>query len=134
MDIFVDTTSPVSPARQIVETVLDAIARGELRAGDPLPSVRRMAGMALVNPNTVGKAYRDLEFLGVAAGKVGRGVFVLPDGLRKARAKRRQETRQALQKAVQAALRAGHDPDKLMRDVETQLKKAAGQLQGDFRD
>ncbi|MBL8897988.1 MAG: GntR family transcriptional regulator, partial [Planctomycetes bacterium] len=60
----VDSTSTVPPSRQLVEGVLDAIARGALEEGARLPSVRELAAEALVNPNTVAKAYRELQWLG----------------------------------------------------------------------
>jgi GntR family transcriptional regulator len=56
-----------------VAAVLDAIATGELLAGDKLPSVRGLASEALVNPNTVTKAYRELEHLGASEGRSMRG-------------------------------------------------------------
>jgi len=53
VDLRVDPNSLVPPSQQIVAAVLDAIAHGELRPGDKLPSVRGLAATALVNPNTV---------------------------------------------------------------------------------
>ena len=60
MQLRVDPNSTVPPSQQLVAAVLDAIARGELRPGDKLPAVRALAAQVLVNPNTVGKAWRDL--------------------------------------------------------------------------
>ncbi|MCP5023318.1 MAG: GntR family transcriptional regulator, partial [bacterium] len=79
MDWSIDAGSSLPPSRQLVEKVLDALARASLEAGDQLPSVRKMAGLALVNHNTVARAYRDLEQLGAVAGQNGRGVFVTPE-------------------------------------------------------
>ncbi|HLQ36341.1 MAG TPA: GntR family transcriptional regulator, partial [Planctomycetota bacterium] len=76
MEIRVDPHSLVPPSRQLVAAVLDAIASGELAPGDKLPSVRGLATQALVNPNTVAKAWRDLEHLGVTEGRNGSGVYV----------------------------------------------------------
>lgn len=61
------------PCQELVAAVLDAIATGELLAGDKLPSVRGLASEALVNPNTVTKAYRELEHLGASEGRSMRG-------------------------------------------------------------
>ncbi|MEZ6009974.1 MAG: GntR family transcriptional regulator [Planctomycetota bacterium] len=55
-------------------------------AGERLPSVRALAADVLVNPNTVRKAYRDLEALGVAAGRTGSGVYVTDDARERPRA------------------------------------------------
>ena len=64
MSYRVDPHSETPPSRQLVDSVLDAMARGELGADGRLPSIRAMAADVLVNPNTVGKAYRELEHLG----------------------------------------------------------------------
>ena len=124
MTIRVDPASDTPPSRQIVEAVLDRLAGGTWVAGDRLPSVRGLAADALVNPNTVGKAYRELEVLGVVAGRNGAGVFVTPEGPGSARKQRRAATLAALQNAIECALRAGHDPKVLGRRVERQLRRA----------
>jgi len=51
---------------------------GLLKEGDKLPSVKEAVGMITVNPNTVFKAYRELENQGLVKGQAGRGIFVLP--------------------------------------------------------
>jgi GntR family transcriptional regulator len=114
--VRVDPHSLVPPSQQLVAAVLDAIGRGELQPGDKLPSVRGLASEALVNPNTVAKAFRDLEHLGVTEGKNGSGVFVTAAGPDVSRAVRLAETLAGLQSAVQQALRAGHAVT-VLRDV-----------------
>ena len=109
MHVRVDPHSLVPPSQQLVAAVLDAIGSGELKPGDKLPSVRGLAGEALVNPNTVAKAFRDLEHLGVTEGRNGSGVFVTAAGPDVSRALRLAETLASLRAAVQHALRAGHD-------------------------
>lgn len=108
MQTNVDPDSPVPPSRQLVAAVLDAIAVGELRPADRLPSVRGLAAQALVNPNTVIKAYRDLEHLGVTEGKNGSGVFVTEAGPDVAKSVRLAATLAAYREAAAAALRVGH--------------------------
>jgi len=123
--IRVDPTRATPPSRQIVEAVLDRIAGGALGAGDRLPSVRGLAAEALVNPNTVGKAYRELEGMGVVAGRNGAGVFVTPKGPAAARTERRAATLLAVQRAVESALRAGHEPGAVRDGVERLLQQQA---------
>jgi len=113
VQVRVDPHSLVPPSQQLVAAVLDAIANGELRPGDKLPAVRALAEQALVNPNTVGKAWRELEHLGVTEGRNGAGVFVTPGASDVAKAVRLAETLAALRLAVQQALRAGHDAEVL---------------------
>ena len=125
MDWTVDPSSDVPPSRQLVEIVLDAVARGVLEAGDRLPSVRNLAGEAMVNHNTVARAWRDLEQLGVVAGQNGRGVFITADGPELAVERRRASTLLALQRAFAEALRAGHDPADLLRLLEGERRRTA---------
>jgi GntR family transcriptional regulator len=108
-----------------VEAVLDAIAASALRPGDRLPSVRAAAAEALVNPNTVGKAYRELEALGAVEGRNGAGVFVRPEGPAVARAERRGATLDGLKAALETALGAGHDPAALAERVHHWIAAAA---------
>lgn len=114
----VDPNSLVPPSLQIVAWVLDAVAGGALPAGAKLPSVRAMAAQALVNPNTVTKAYRDLEHLGATQGRNGSGVFVTEDGAGIAHRVRSAATLDALRGAAAQALRAGHSAATLMRVLE----------------
>lgn len=109
MHVRVDPHSLVPPSQQLVAAVLDAIGAGELQPGDKLPSVRGLAALALVNPNTVQKAFRDLEHLGVTEGRNGTGVFVTSAGPDLSKAIRLAETLAALRAAVVHAARAGHD-------------------------
>jgi GntR family transcriptional regulator len=126
VSILVDPTRSTPPSRQLVEAVLDRVAGGDWGSGDRLPSVRGLAAEALVNPNTVGKAYRELEVLGVVAGRNGAGVFVTPEGPGIARKQRRAATIAALQLAIASALRAGHDGEVLLRRIEQQVQAAGG--------
>ena len=110
----VDPALDLPPSRQLVEAVLDAVASGQLVAGAQLPSVRGMAAEALVNHNTVARAWRDLEHLGVIAGENGRGVFVTPEGPGRARELRRDHTLAAFEQALREALRSGHSLEALL--------------------
>jgi len=116
VDLRVDPHSHVPPSQQLVAAVLDAIAGGEVAPGDKLPSVRGAAEQALVNPNTVAKAWRDLEHLGATEGRNGAGVYVTAAGPDVAKAVRLAETLATFRAAVQMALRAGHDMG-VLRDV-----------------
>ena len=76
MTFQLDTKSGVPIYRQIIEQVKYAIARGELEPGDRLPTVRQLAVDLSVNPNTVVRAYRELEIAGVLDTQQGSGTFV----------------------------------------------------------
>jgi GntR family transcriptional regulator len=77
-----DGRSAVPPYLQIVRQVRQALRMGLIDVGDQLPSVREVVAATAVNPNTVLKAYRDLEREGLVAAAAGRGTFVTrrPDG------------------------------------------------------
>ncbi len=76
------TRSNVPPYVQLVEQVRQALLNDTLRPGDRLPTVKEVVGSLAINPNTVLKAYRDLEREGLVEGRQGVGTFVLrrPDG------------------------------------------------------
>lgn len=76
MKVIIDTKSGVPFYRQIIEQVKFAIARGELLPGDRLPTVRQLAVDLSINPNTVVRAYREMEIEGVLATQQGSGTFV----------------------------------------------------------
>ena len=76
IEFCIDTTSGVSPYRQLVHQVRQALLLGLLREGDQLPTVKEVVAKVAINPNTVLKAYRELEFEGFAEGRPGVGTFV----------------------------------------------------------
>ena len=76
MKLRIDTKSGVPFYRQIIEQVKFAIARGDLLPGDQLPTVRQLAVDLSINPNTVIRAYRELEIGGTLETHQGSGTFV----------------------------------------------------------
>lgn len=74
--ISIDPKSGVPLYRQIIESVKFAIARGDLGPGDRLPTVRQLAVDLEVNPNTVIRAYREMEIEGALDTQQGSGTFV----------------------------------------------------------
>jgi len=76
VDLSLDTKSGVPYYRQIIEQVKFAIARGRIGTGDQLPTVRQLAVHLSINPNTVIRAYRELEIEGLLDTQQGSGTFV----------------------------------------------------------
>src|SRR5580693_9781679 len=78
----VDGRSVTPPYLQIVQQVRQALRMGVLKIGDQLPPVREVVAATAINPNTVLKAYRDLEREGLIEARAGHGTFVrsLPPG------------------------------------------------------
>src|ERR1700733_15214091 len=75
-DFKLDARSGVPVYRQIIDQVLGGIAAGRLKAGDQLPTVRQLAVDLAINPNTVVRAYRELEIREVLATQQGTGTFI----------------------------------------------------------
>lgn len=88
---------------QIVRSVCEQIDAGILRAGDKLPSVRELAGTLAINPNTIQRAYQELERRGRIASVSGKGSFVCGE----MQSDRRKTLLAALDEAVSALLALG---------------------------
>lgn len=76
ISFHLDQSSGVPAYLQIVQQVRQAVSLGMLRAGDQLPTVKEAVGTLAINPNTVLKAYRELERAGVVEARRGQGTFV----------------------------------------------------------
>jgi len=80
--VRLDLRSGVPVYRQIIDQVLVAIASGALSSGDQLPTVRQLAVDLSINPNTVMRAYRELEIRGILTTQQGTGTFIAPAEVR----------------------------------------------------
>jgi GntR family transcriptional regulator len=76
IEFHLDTRSGVAPYLQLIQQVRQALRLGMLQEGDRLPTVKEVSGSLAINPNTVLKAYRELEYEGLAAARPGVGTFV----------------------------------------------------------
>src|SRR5246500_741969 len=101
---LLDLHSGVPAYRQIIDQVRGALASGALVAGDQLPTVRQLAVDLAINPNTVARAYRELELGGLLETHQGTGSFIANKKLQKNSAERE---RQLSQMAGEIAARAG---------------------------
>ena len=107
IEFHLDARSGVSPYRQIVDQVRRALRLGLLDEGDQLPTIKEVVGQLAINPNTVLKAYRELEHEGLVAARPGVGTFVtatLRDGSLAAHAPLRRDLIRWLGKARRAGL------------------------------
>ena len=77
IEFSLDSRSGVAPYLQVVQQVRHAIRLGLLRRGDQLPTVKDVVARLAINPNTVLKAYRELERDGLVAARQGVGTFVI---------------------------------------------------------
>lgn len=107
IEFHLDGRSGVAPYLQIVKQVRQALRLDLLRRGDQLPTVKDVVGQLAINPNTVLKAYRELEHDGLVAARPGVGTFVtrtLTDNTLAAHGPLRQDLQRWLVKARRAGL------------------------------
>ncbi|MDP2857314.1 MAG: GntR family transcriptional regulator [Bacillota bacterium] len=120
--IEIDVSHPIY--QQIMDGITRRLVRGDLTVGDQIPSQREMAVILRVSPNTVQRAYRDLEALGVVETQRGQGTFVaappeLVDSLRQ------EMLRKALARFVQEMLGLGVGRSEIPKVVQDALSPAA---------
>ena len=118
----IDPRSPTPLYAQIAGQLRVAIAAGEMKAGDALPSVRNLAGRLRVNPATVVQAYRDLEAEGFVEMRQGAGTFVrevVPE--RRASERTRQATSLVRQLVAEAG-RVGLTSRELLQAIAQELE------------
>ena len=119
IEFHLDTRSGVAPYQQVVQQVRHALRLGLLDVGDQLPTVKEVVASLAINPNTVLKAYKELEHLGLVAARPGIGTFVTKT-LRDDSLAAHGPLRQRLQRWLAQARRAGLDEESieaLFRDV-----------------
>ena len=106
---------------QIVSQIIFNIASGGLAVGDLIPSVRKLAVELSVHPNTVAKAFQELERLGVVAERRGRGMEVTPDAPKLCQAKRHERVRRRIREALREAASSGLPHEEVLALVEEVL-------------
>ena len=99
---YVDFKSRKPIYEQLVENVSSLVLRGILKPNDNIPSVRQLAGELGINPNTIHKAYAELERRGIIYSTPGRGSFV-SDDIATAQNSKKNELRRSLQAAAKDA-------------------------------
>jgi len=123
MLIHVDTLSPEPIFEQIAYQVRTAVARGDLRHGDKLQSVRELAKTAGVNPNTVVKAYDVLQRDGIIVRKQGAGCFVTESASGLKETERRRQLRELTERLVTDAFHLGFEPGQVRDELNAALKR-----------
>jgi GntR family transcriptional regulator len=122
IDLRLDDSSGIPVYLQLRDQILHAIARGLLHGGDQLPTVREVAVALAVNPNTVNRAYAELERDGVLATQRGRGTFVA-DHQRLPQRPHRVKLAEAAERFVAQVRALGFEGDDIVRAVSNQIKK-----------
>jgi GntR family transcriptional regulator len=132
IEFRLDPGSGVPTYLQLVQQVEQALRVGYLGRGDQLPRVKDVVGSLAINPNTVLKAYRELEHKGLAAGRPGQGTFV-ERTLRQVGLPQQAELRRSLLRWLQQAEVAGLDGDgvsalfmAILRDFNERRSRSTG--------
>ena len=118
---------------QIADRVKFAVAGGVLRPGDLVPSVRELSKELVVNPNTVARAYRDLQTEGLLESVRGMGLQVADGAVDRCRAARREMVRQRLRQVIEEARQSKMDPAEIEAILREEWARGNGQGNGDAR-
>ena len=118
MKIRVDLKSGVPFYRQIIDQVKSAIATGMVEAGDRLPTVRQLAVDLSVNPNTVSRAYTELELTGLVETQMGSGTFVGQKRVEQDEVERRRILDQISQEFLSRASSHGFTLDDILENLQ----------------
>ncbi len=124
MYVEINASSSIPIFTQIVNQVKYSVAMGAYRADDKLPSVRELAVQLRVNPNTIARAYRQLDRESILYTQRGRGVFVSAEAAAICRRERKRIINERLGDAVDEALRSDLDPADIRMIVESKLNEA----------
>jgi GntR family transcriptional regulator len=110
-----DSHSGVPVYRQLIDQVQASIAAGVLAVGDQLPTVRQVAVDLVINPNTVSRAYREMEIRGTLDTQQGSGTFIADKKIEYSKAERERQLSQLVGEFVSRAGSAGFTLDQLIK-------------------
>jgi GntR family transcriptional regulator len=120
MKVNFDAAKPIY--EQIIDQIKKMMVRGELNPGDKLPSQRDMAKIIEVNPNTIQRAYREMELLNLVETKRGKGTFMREDEKMVTEIKN-EMARDATLKFVQEMKSLGYGSKEILKMIEEEIKK-----------
>ena len=126
MHFKLNPASPVPIYSQIADQVRYAIAAGALKPDDELPSVRALATQHLINPNTVARAYLELEREGLVSKRRGTGTFVSPQAARLSEKKKVRIVVDLLDKALVQAMQLQVPNEQIREIFEERLREHVG--------
>ncbi len=122
---LLDLHSGMPVYRQIMDQVRGAIASGALTPGDQLPTVRQLAVDLEINPNTVVRAYRELELGGLLETHQGTGTFISAQKMKRSDAQRERQLAQIVGDCVARAGAAGFTLDELIDELRSLAQEPA---------
>ncbi len=123
IDIKLDLKSGVPFYRQVIDQVKAAIATESLSPGDRLPTVRQLAVDLSINPNTVSRAYTELELTGLVETQMGSGTFVGSRPVERNNVERRRVLDQLCQEFLSKVSTHGFTLDDVLQNLEQRRKR-----------
>jgi len=123
MQIQITTQSTTPIFRQIVDQLRRQIASSQLAVGDALPSVRQLAKDLVINPNTVAKAYAELQRDGLIESRQGRGVFVAKRRTIFTKTERTRRLDDAIERFAAEALSLDFSNDEILDRISSKLEQ-----------
>lgn len=127
MLLHIQPDSPVPIYEQIVAQVTFGVASGGLEVGTLIPSVRELAQQLLVHPNTVARAFQELERRGIVVARRGRGMEVTTQARTICGTQRQEIVRTRIRDALREAASSALTPEEIRQLVEEELKHVNGQ-------
>lgn len=124
----IDNMSRIPVYEQIVEQTERMLLSGEMKPGDPMPSVRGLAAELGVNPNTIQKAYTELEHRGMTTSVPGRGSFLREDATEQLVAYLNETALPEFKNMLKGMLIAGASKEESLVFVEKLLDELADEL------
>ncbi len=130
MGLHISTASRAPIYQQLAQQIREAIARGELQPEAALPSVRQLSRELVVNPNTVARAYTELERQGLLVSRPGRGVYVAQPRNDLTRVARDRRLTEQLDRWLTEAVHLGYSADEVLRLVTKRVREFRWQTEG----
>ncbi|MFN7333338.1 MAG: GntR family transcriptional regulator [Pirellula sp.] len=118
MQIHIQAQDGVPIYLQVMQQIKYLIASGRLEPGEELPSIRVLAEQLLVNPNTIARAYRELEVAGVVEKRRTAGTYVAESGSPLARKERLKLLKERIDQLLVEAFQMGFDLDEVLKQVQ----------------
>lgn len=122
----IEPTSSIPIYEQVVAQVIFAIASGALEPGALIPSVRDLACRLTVHPNTVARAFQELERRGVVTARRGRGMEVTPEAPALSREARQEILRARIRDALREAVSSALPLEAIRRLIDEELTRVNG--------
>lgn len=130
MGLHINTASRAPIYQQLAQQIREAIARGELQPETSLPSVRQLSRELVINPNTVARAYTELEREGLLVSRPGRGIYVAQPRNDLTQAARDRRLMEQLDRWLTESVHLGYSADEVLRLVARRVREFQWQAGG----